>query len=147
MAATRTVLAVDDDDDHALLLRTALRRVDPGVHLLVVETGEEAAARLAGTHTHSHVDTDTDGAGPAGPRPCLLLLELLLPGMGGFGLLSWCREREELRGLPRVALTSSVDPRDRQRALELGAQAVRSKAPDVLELGETVAEILDRWAR
>lgn len=65
----------------------------------------------------------------------------------GFGPLSWCRQREELRGLARVALTSSVDPRDRERALERGARAVRSRAPDVLELGETVAEILDRWAR
>jgi CheY-like chemotaxis protein len=141
MAATRTVLAVDDDDDHALLLRTAVRRVAPGVRLLVVPTGEAAADRLAGTRLHGA------GADPAEPRPCLLLLELLLPGMGGFGLLSWCREREELRGLPRVALTSSVDPRDRERALELGARAVRSKAPDVRELGETVSRILDRWAR
>lgn len=141
MAATRTVLAVDDDDDHALLLRTAVRRVAPAVQLLVVPTGEEAADRLAGTSAH------TAHADPATPCPCLLLVELLLPGMGGFGLLAWCRQREELRGLPRVALTSSVDPRDRERALELGARAVHSKAPDVLELGETVAEILDRWAR
>jgi CheY-like chemotaxis protein len=76
-----------------------------------------------------------------------VILDLLLPGMGGFGFLEWCRERDGLGDIPLVVLSSSVNPDDRSRSLELGARSFHSKPPDVAELGDTVGRILGRWIR
>lgn len=137
MASTRTVLVVEDNPDHALLVRMAADRARPGVDVRVVSKGEEAVAYLSGQAPY--------GDRGAHPVPDLVILDLLLPGLGGFQILEWCRERPELAGVPRVVLSSSVNPSHEERALELGARSFHSKPPDVVELGETVGRILERW--
>lgn len=137
MASTRTVLVVEDDPDHALLLRMAVERARPGTPVRVVSQGEEAVAYLSGEVPYEDRDEH--------PFPALVILDLLLPGLGGFHILEWCRDREELRDVPLVVLSSSVNPAHRERSLELGARSFHSKPPDVVELGETVGSILERW--
>ena len=137
MASTRTLLVVEDNPDHALLVRMAAERVDPSLDVRVVEEGEGAVAYLAGESPFA------DRA--AHPLPSLVILDLLLPGLGGFDVLEWAGGREELEGIPVVVLSSSVNPHDRSRSLELGARSFHSKPPDVAELGETVGRIVRRW--
>ena len=139
MPSTHTVLVVDDNPDHALLVRLAARRVLPDLDVRVVEEGEGALAYLAGEPPF--------GDREANPLPGLVILDLLLPGLGGFEILEWVGGRDELRRVPLVVLSSSVNPNDRRRSLELGARSFHSKPPHVAELGETVGEILRRWVR
>jgi two-component system, chemotaxis family, sensor kinase CheA len=53
----------------------------------------------------------------------LVLTDLLMPEMNGFDLIQNIRDQEVFQDLPVVALTSSVDPMNRERALRLGANA------------------------
>jgi CheY-like chemotaxis protein len=137
MPSSRTLLVVEDNPDHALLVRMAAERVGTDVDVRVVSDGEEAVAYLSGRPPYE------DRA--AHPVPGLVILDLLLPGLGGFDVLEWVSSRDELADIPLVVLSSSVSPADKERSLALGARSFHSKPPDVAELGETVAAILRRW--
>lgn len=137
MSSSRTVLVVEDNADHALLVRIAAERADPGVDVRVVAKGEDAVAWLAGEAPFEDRE--------AHPLPALVILDLLLPGFGGFEILEWAAGRRELGDVPVVVMSSSVNPGDRERALALGAGGFHSKPPDVVELGETLGRIIRRW--
>ena len=62
--------------------------------------------------------------------PCLIFLDLKLPRLDGFEVLSWLRNQRAFPALPVVILTSSSEERDRKRAAELAANAYLTKPPD-----------------
>ncbi|MEQ8329717.1 MAG: response regulator [Longimicrobiales bacterium] len=132
------ILVVEDNPDHALLVQVAAGRVDRDAEVRVLPNGEEALAYLAGTGRFADRQ--------AHPLPGLVILDLLLPGMGGFDVLHWIEDRPDLAGhVPVVVLTSSMNPADRDRALESGASGYYVKPPDVMSLGETIRAILEGW--
>lgn len=137
----QTILVVEDDPDHALLVSMAARRVHPDLDVRVLGKGEQAMAYLEGDPPFE------DRA--ENPEPSLVILDLLLPGLGGLEFLEWMSDSSEspTRGIPVVVLSSSLDPGDRERSLELGARSFHSKPPDLDELGETVGTILRQWIR
>ena len=55
-------------------------------------------------------------------RPDLLILDLLLPDIDGFGVLTKMKEDETLSKIPVVVLSNLDKPEDMQRAEELGAK-------------------------
>lgn len=128
---------VEDNADHALLMRMVAERVDPELDLRVVERGEGALAYLSGAPPFEDRRRH--------PLPRLVILDLLLPGMGGFAVLEWAASRKELQEIPVVVLSSSLNPADRTRSLALGARSFHSKPTHVAELGEMVGDILRRW--
>jgi diguanylate cyclase len=67
-------------------------------------------------------------------RPDVVLLDLLMPGMSGFDLLSIIRSDEQLRYLPVIVLTAANDSPTKLRALELGATDFLAKPVDQSEL-------------
>jgi DNA-binding NarL/FixJ family response regulator len=66
------------------------------------------------------------GEGPfadrqAHPFPQLVLLDLSLPGIDGFEVLSWIRQHPELCSMKVFVWTDSGDPKALDRALKAGA--------------------------
>ena len=59
-----------------------------------------------------------------------MLLDLKMPGMDGFEVLTWIRQQDGIRGLPVVVLTSSSEMVDVNRAYELGANSFFVKEID-----------------
>jgi DNA-binding response OmpR family regulator len=55
--------------------------------------------------------------------PRLVLLDLKMPRLSGFDVLSWLRGEESFRELPVVILTSSSHESDIKRAYDLGAHS------------------------
>lgn len=135
----RTILLVEDNPDHALLVRIAAERAEPTLDVRVVVDGLDALAYLEGTG--SYADRD------AHPLPHLVILDLAMPRLDGFGVLEWVRARRELASIPVVVLTSSANPLDERRALRLGARAFYTKPADLEALGVQVREIVARWTR
>ena len=132
-----TILVVEDDPDHALLVRLAVRRLFPEIDVRVAGDGREGIAYLAGTPPFQGRQSH--------PYPDLVILDLTMPEMDGFAVLEWIRAREDSPTLPVVVLTSSVNARDVDRALELGARAFHTKPGDPAELGRIVGEMVERW--
>ena len=66
--------------------------------------------------------------------PHVLLLDLVMPYLGGFEILSAMRQSEALKNLPVVIMTSATDPETKLEALELGATDFLGKPIDPSEL-------------
>ena len=83
------VLVVDDDDDIRESLEVLLRL--HGYHVATAADGAEALRRLRGVP----------------PLPCLILLDLMMPGMNGFELRTAMDANQELSRIPVVVITGA----------------------------------------
>lgn len=131
------MLVVEDNPDHALLVRIAARKAAPDVDVRIAQDGLDALAYLAGREPYADRS--------AHPFPGLVLLDLVMPRLDGFGVLEWIRGQEGMGGLPVVVFTSSVNPFDERRALGLGAAAFLTKPADVERLEAQLRETVARW--
>ena len=132
-----TVLVVDDNVDHAEFLRVAGRRVAPHLSFRAVYDGQQALDYLDGVPPF---DDRTQH-----PYPSLVLLDLMMPKLDGFGVLARLRNVTWENPVPVVVLTTSSNPVDESRALALGADAFHSKPAGVDDLGALFQDIVSRW--
>ena len=110
-----TVMVVEDEEDLREMMREALEL--SGYDVITTEEGHQALARL------SHVE-----------HLCLVLIDLLMPGMNGWDLLQELRRRTELQQVP-IVVYSSVSVRAPN-----GATRVLQKPLTFGELLSTVRE-------
>ncbi len=111
-------LLVEDEEEHRLLVRTALGLVASDLPLHEVQDGSEAMTWLLGKMNEG----DTDGG--------LIILDLGLPRVSGFDVLEWIRDRPTLADVTVVILTASENPLDAEHAFNLGASAYFQKPAD-----------------
>jgi CheY-like chemotaxis protein len=133
----RTVLAAEDDESDATLLRLAFRRVEIPHPLIVVRDGQEAIDYLAGNPPYTDRVTY--------PFPDLLLLDLKMPRLNGFDVLEWWAARPELRVLPVVVLSSSCHETDMDKARRMGAREYIVKPHGFTQLAKLMQELCERW--
>jgi two-component system, chemotaxis family, response regulator Rcp1 len=129
------ILLAEDNDGDVFLVRRALEKRGLSHELVVSHNGEEALAWLDG---HARAENN-DRA------PDLILLDLNLPRIDGAQLLSHIRKCDSFSSTPVIVLTSSDSPKDRQMALELGANLYFRKPTDLasfMDLGRIVEETL-----
>lgn len=131
------MLVIEDATDHAALVRVAARRAFPGLDVRVAGDGGEGIAYLEGT-----VPFQDRGFHP---YPDLVILDLLMPGIDGFGVLERIKARKDPRRLPVIVLTASKKEEHASRAMELGAAELHIKPDSLEELGELVKDIVRAW--
>jgi DNA-binding response OmpR family regulator len=71
-----------------------------------------------------------------------VVLDLGMPGMSGFDVALWIRERHELDGIKLIALSGWGQEADRQRTAEVGFDHHLTKPADI----QTVQAVLDAAA-
>lgn len=85
-----TVLVVEDEEDLREMIREALEL--NGYAVATAQDGHQALAQLARIQ-----------------QPCLVLIDLLMPGMNGWDLFDELRRRPELDRVPVVVYSSVSD--------------------------------------
>jgi len=118
------ILLVEDNEDHVLLIRRAFLKGNPTSPLHIVTSGEEAIEYLEGAGRYSNWSEF--------PLPTVVVLDLKLPGIDGFEVLSWIRKQPGLRTLRVVVMTCWELDQDVNLAYELGANSFIVK-PAALE--------------
>lgn len=73
-------------------------------------------------------------------KPDLVLLDLMLPKMSGFGFIREFKLRSDLSHIPVVVLTALADEDIAQEAMNLGAAGYLTKACSAKELLSVVQE-------
>jgi len=130
----KSILLVDDDANFAELTRACLLHGE-GVanEVVIARDGVEAVEHMF--------------PGRAAPevKPGLVLLDLNMPRMDGFGVLRKMRASERTRFIPVVILTSSVDPEDVRMAYALGANGYLDKLSDGMPWDELVRTVARYW--
>lgn len=133
----KPILYIEDREDDAFFMFRACALAGIKQPLQAVPNGDQAIAYLA-------------GAGPFAdreryPQPCLVLLDLHMPGTTGFEVLAWIRSRAELADLPVLVFTSSSLPADVERATSLGASGYLVKPMNLKQLVEMVNGLKEYW--
>lgn len=99
--AAATILIVDDEPTNLFLL-TGLLRPE---YLVRAANSGESALRAAASQ----------------PRPDLVLLDVMMPGMDGYAVLARLHENPETCDIPVMFLTALAEADDEERGLHLGA--------------------------
>jgi two-component system response regulator len=124
------VIIVEDNEDDARITIMALERLVPKPSVAVVCDGAEALIHLIGEQA---------------PKPKLVLLDLKLPKVHGLEILEEMKADPVAREIPVIMLTSSDEPRDIERAQELGCDAYVSKPVDWEEYIKIVCHTVARY--
>jgi CheY-like chemotaxis protein len=116
------ILIADDRSSSRELLRTVLER--SGYAVIEAEDGEAAVERAMAEN------------------PDLILLDLQMPRLDGYGALAKLRAEPRFASLPILALTASAMRGDRENILGAGFTDYLSKPAGPELLRETVARLL-----
>jgi two-component system alkaline phosphatase synthesis response regulator PhoP len=74
--------------------------------------------------------------------PDLVILDVMMPGLDGYEVLTYIRETAHLEGLPVVMLTARAQLDDIQLGLSLGADAYLAKPFDPEDLLSVVESLI-----
>jgi signal transduction histidine kinase len=121
-ALTRTLLLVDDDERNLDLLEAIL---EPLGHKTLRATHGKDAIKIL-----DKGDVD------------LVLLDVMMPEITGFDVLSYIRSRPTYRQIPVVLITAAVRPEHRLEGLRLGASEFLEKPVDQAILVTRVRSLL-----
>lgn len=121
---THRILVVDDEPDITALVAYHLAKA--GYRVSTASSGAEAL-RSASEE-----------------RPDVVILDLMLPGVSGYDVLTELRSREETRDVGVILLTARREETDRIRGLSLGADDYLTKPFSPQELTLRVAAVLRR---
>ena len=122
MPDRRRVLVVDDEPDVLLLCRVNLEF--EGYEVMEAADGVEAMSRVRER------------------RPDVILLDVMMPRMDGWQVLSELKSDEELRDIPVVMLTAKVQDQDQIRGWSSGASEYITKPFSPLSLSQVLDDVL-----
>jgi type II secretory ATPase GspE/PulE/Tfp pilus assembly ATPase PilB-like protein/CheY-like chemotaxis protein len=121
------VLLVDDEDDLRRVMRDLLEREG-----YTVEEARDGVQALDQVDRHA---------------PDIIVLDLNLPGLDGYSVLSQLRSRSATRDIPIIVLTAKGDEDNEVRVFELGADDFLSKPFRARALPARLEAVLGRRAR
>ncbi len=111
----KTALLVEDNPDDEELTLRAFRQLSITNDIIVARDGVEALDYLFGEGKYGGRDMSV--------MPSVVLLDLKLPMLDGFEVLSRIRSSEFTRFLPVVVLSSSSEEQDIVKSYSLGANS------------------------
>lgn len=126
----KPILMVEDDQVDAMTVRRALKELHVTNPLTHMENGEEALDHLRD---------------PTSERPCIILLDLNMPKMGGIELLQIIKHDALLKAIPVVVLTTSEEQQDKVESFNLGVAGYMAKPVDYQHFVEVMRSINTYW--
>ncbi|MCC5938799.1 MAG: response regulator [Lunatimonas sp.] len=128
------ILLVEDNEGDILLTREALAEGNFDHELSVVKDGKEAMQFLVQEEPFDRTK-----------KPDLVLLDINLPKKSGHEVLSFIKNKEEIKHIPVIMLTTSSSNSDILKAYKNHANCFITKPVDVEDFMETVAMIDKFW--
>ena len=121
------VLVIDDEAPIRLLCRVNLEAEG----MAVIEADDGPSGLKAARSEH----------------PDLILLDVMMPGLDGWGVAEQLLEDDETASIPIIFLTARAEFRDRARGLDIGGVDYITKPFNPVELAPLVRNLLERLER
>ena len=118
----QTILLVEDFDDTRLMMKLWLMK--KGYRVIEAENGEQAIEIAQREH------------------PDLIIMDMMMPGVGGLDATRQIREYQSLRETPIVAVSAYGANEYRAKALDAGCTEYVSTPFDPDELGKLIERLL-----
>jgi CheY-like chemotaxis protein len=113
-----TILLVENDPGHAVLIEKNLRRGGIANTIVTVDDGQKAVDFLL----------KRDGyKGDRNPTPLVILLDLNMPSLDGFQVLKIIKNDERTRQIPVIMLSTTDNPAEVARCYKLGCNVYITK--------------------
>ena len=128
------ILLVEDNPDDVLITRRAWKKGHIKNQLIAVDDGEKALKFLR-----------KEGEYKDAPTPCLILLDLKMPGLDGFEVLETIKADDTMKIIPVIVLTSSERDLDVERAYKLGCNSYIVKPVNFENFIKAIVEIENYW--
>ncbi|HOK51355.1 MAG: response regulator [Bacteroidales bacterium] len=116
------IMLIDDSSTNNLLYASILS--DEGYEVVVCEEAKSALKSIQKE------------------KPDLIILDLMMPGMDGFDLLTTMKTHSELANIPVIMLTANASEESEKRARSMGVKAFLSKPAGIKEITDAVKEVL-----
>jgi len=100
----KKILLVEDEEIMIDLLKRKLSK--EGYEVFVARDGEEGLKKMKEME----------------PKPDLILLDIVMPKMGGFEVMEEMKKDEKLKEIPVIVISNSGQPVELDRAKKLGAK-------------------------
>ena len=130
MKSQRPILLLEDDYVDRLTVKRAVKDIKITNPLVMVENGEEGIEYLKDA---------------SNPEPCIILLDLNMPKMGGLEFLEVIKNEEALRHIPVIVLTTSHEDEDRLRSFNYSVAGYMVKPVDYKKFVEIMRTINLYW--
>ncbi len=127
-----SILLVEDDPGHVRLVEKNLRRSHLANEIIAVGDGRQALDYLFEEGMY---------AGHQRASPLLVLLDLNLPVLDGYQVLSRIRADSRTKRIPVVVLTTTDDAREVRRCYELGCNVYITKPVDYEQFTEAIRKL------
>ncbi len=121
---TRKIVLAEDEPQIARLIEFKLKK--EGYSVISKENGEEALKAIK-------MD-----------KPDLILLDIMMPVMGGYEVLRRLKEDENLKSVPVIMLTARAQEKDVVKGIDMGAEDYITKPFHPAELLARVKRILGK---
>lgn len=128
----KPLVILEDSDEDFTTIYDALQRAQVANPILRLSDGELCLDLL---HAPNNRRLD----------PCLLLLDLNLPGMDGRTVLAEIKTHLSLKLLPVVIFTTSANPSDITACYRAGANSYHIKPLDVPAFRQVIYDIAHYW--
>ncbi len=127
-----TIVMIEDDEGHALLIERNIRRAGVSNELVPFVSGSEALNYLLGPDNSGEVSAK---------KQLLILLDLNLPDMHGMAVLERLKANPHTRRSPVVVLTTTEDPKEMQRCYDLGANVYVTKPVEYERFANAIRQL------
>ncbi|HEY6012174.1 MAG TPA: response regulator [Nitrospirota bacterium] len=127
-----TILLVEDDAGHALLIEKNLRRAGITNDIITLDNGQKAVDFLLKEGEYQE---------DRRPIPLLILLDLNLPVLDGYQVLKIIKNNARTRQIPVVVLTTADAPQEVARCYELGCNVYVAKPVDYRQFSEAIRNL------
>jgi len=131
MIKNKPILLVEDDMIDAMTVKRALKELNILNPVVTVENGEEALEYLRNEENE---------------KPGIILLDLNMPRMNGVEFLRISKSEENLKRIPVIVLTTSLEEIDRVDTFNLGVAGYMVKPVDYKKFVEVVKAINLYWS-
>jgi len=130
MNSRQPILLVEDDRVDALTVKRVLSDLQIGNNLEIAGNGEEALAYLRDQKRE---------------KPCVIFLDLNMPKMNGIEFLKVAKADEQLKKIPVIVLTTSIDQQDRMESFDLSVAGYMVKPIEYDHFIEMMRTINKYW--
>ncbi len=132
-----TILLVEDNEDHAELVKRSFENHRIANNIYHVIDGEEALNYLFRKGKFEAPENS--------PTPNLILLDLRLPKIDGLDVLKQLRANSKFQGIPVVILTTSKADNDIVRAYDLNVNSYLVKPVDFDNFSQLMDDLGFYW--
>ena len=139
MNGNKWILLTEDDANDADLAMRTLALDDGHAEVVVTHDGAEALACLHHRGEFQHHQ--------ARENPVVVVLDLKMPRVDGFEVLTRIKADPRLKRIPVVIFSSSREEEDIARSYELGANAYVVKPVDFREYAAALKDMASFWTR